>query len=236
MEYHQSTYAGSVSREAYNLGLRTFMLRVYNYMAAALAFTGLIAYGVSTSEAAIQMIFGTPMVWVVVFAPLVLAITIQVKFQSFSLTTVQSLFWVYAALTGISLSSIFLMYTGDSIARVFFITASMFGAASLYGYTTKRDLSPMAGFLFMGMIGILVASLVNLLLQSSQMSWIISIAAVGIFAGLTAYDNQALKQMHTEAWSHDHAEKMGVYGALMLYINFIAMFVHLLRLLGDRRS
>lgn len=236
MEYQQSAYAGSMSREAYNVGLRTFMMRVYNYMAAALVFTGLISYGVSTSESAIQMIFGTPLVWVVIFAPLVVAITLQVKFQSFSLTTVQSLFWVYAALTGISLSSIFLMYTGDSIVRVFFITASMFGAASLYGYTTKRDLSPMAGFLFMGVIGLIVASVVNMFLQSSQMAWIISIAAVGIFAGLTAYDNQALKQMYTEAWSHDHTEKMGVYGALHLYINFIVMFVHLLRLLGDRRN
>lgn len=220
----------------YREGLRAFMLRVYNYMAAALVFTGIISYGVSTSPELLQAIYGTPLMYLVFFAPIGISVFLGVRLQQMSVTTAQTLFWVFAALIGLSLSSIFVIYTSESIIRVFFITASMFAAASLYGYTTKRDLGPIGSFLFMGLIGIIVASIVNMFMKSSQLSWLISFVAVGVFAGLTAYDNQRLKEMYSEAWHRDQTEKVAIIGALNLYMDFINLFIHLLRFLGDRKN
>lgn len=226
----------AVSQEKYNAGLRAFMLRVYNYMAAALVFTGLIAYGISTSPTFLALIFNSPLFYVVIFAPLGISLFMGMRLDRLSVTTAQTLFWVFAALIGMSLSSIFIRFTTESIGRVFFISASMFAAASIYGYTTKRDLGPVGSFLFMGLIGVIIASVVNLFMQSSQLSWIISFVAVGLFAGLTAYDNQMLKRMYSDNWQRDQAEKIAIIGALNLYLDFVNLFVHLLRLLGDRRS
>lgn len=226
----------TVSQEKYNAGLRAFMLRVYNYMAAALVFTGLIAYGISQAPNFLALIFNTPLFYVVVFAPVGISLFMGMRLDKLSVTTAQTLFWVFAALIGMSLSSIFIIYTAESIGRVFFISASMFAAASIYGYTTKTDLGPVGSFLFMGLIGIIIASVVNMFMQSSQLSWIISFIAVGLFAGLTAYDNQMLKRMYSNSWQKDHAEKIAIIGALNLYLDFVNLFVHLLRLLGDRRS
>lgn len=230
-------FASSSAKTAlYREGLRAFMLRVYNYMAAALVFTGIISYGVSTSPEMLQAIYGTPLMYVVFFAPVGISFFLGARLQQLSVTTAQTLFWVFAALIGLSLSSIFVIYTSDSIIRVFFISASMFAAASLYGYTTKKDLSPIGSFLFMGVVGIVIASVVNMFMHSSQLSWLISLVAVGVFAGLTAYDNQRLKEMYSDAWQHDQTEKVAVIGALNLYMDFINLFIHLLRLLGDRKN
>ncbi len=220
---------------AYNEGLRTFMLRVYNYMAAALVFTGLISYGVSTSPEFIYAIHGTGLMYVVIFAPLGISLFMGARLAQMSVTTAQTLYWIFAASIGLSLSSIFLIYTAESIVQVFFIASSMFVAASLYGYTTRRDLGPIGSFLFMGLIGVVIATVVNEFMQSGQLSYMISLVAVGVFAGLTAYDNQRLKQMYSEAWERDQTEKVAIIGALNLYLNFINLFVHLLRLLGDRK-
>ena len=230
-------FASSTAKTAqYREGLRAFMLRVYNYMAAALVFTGIISYGVSNSPEMLQAIYGTPLMYVVFFAPVGISVFLGVRLQQMSVTTAQTLFWVFASLIGLSLSSIFVIYTSESIIRVFFISASMFAAASLYGYTTKKDLSPIGSFLFMGVVGIVIASVVNMFMQSSQLSWMISMVAVGVFAGLTAYDNQRLKEMYSDAWQRDQTEKVAIIGALNLYMDFINLFVHLLRLLGDRKN
>jgi uncharacterized protein len=218
-------------------GARLFILRVYNYMAAALVFTGLIAYGVSTNEAALHMIYQTPLSYVVIFAPLGIALFMGFKLETLSVTTLQFLYWTYAALIGISLSFIFLLYTSSSIASVFFISASMFAATSVYGYTTKKDLTAFGSFLFMGVVGIIIATLVNgFFVESSQFGSIISFVAVLVFAGLAAYDNQKIKNMYTQAWSEELKEKVVIMGALTLYLDFINLFIHLLRLMGDRRQ
>jgi uncharacterized protein len=220
----------------YREGLRTFMLRVYNYMAAALVFTGIVSYGVSNSPEMLQVIYGTPLFYVVVFAPLGISLFLGVRLERMSITTAQTLYWIFAALIGLSLSSIFIVYTAESIVRVFFIAASMFAAASLYGYTTKQDLGAFGSFLFMGLVGIIIASFVNMFMQSNQLSWMISFVAVGVFAGLTAYDNHRLKMMYSDAWQREQTEKIAIIGALNLYLNFINLFIHLLRFLGDRRN
>lgn len=220
----------------YREGLRAFMLRVYNYMAAALVLTGLVSYGVSTSPELFQAVYGTPLIYVIFFAPIGISLFLGARLQQMNVTTAQTLFWVFAALIGLSLSSIFVIYTSESIMRVFFISASMFAAASLYGYTTKRDLGPIGSFLFMGLVGIIIASVVNIFMKSTQLSWLISLIAVGVFSGLTAYDNQRLKEMYSDAWHHDQTEKVAIIGALNLYMDFINLFVHLLRLLGDRKN
>jgi FtsH-binding integral membrane protein len=217
-------------------GVRLFMLRVYNYMAAALVFTGLISYATSNSPEAMGLIFGTPLRYVILFAPIGLAFLMGMRLHALSLSTLQVLYWVYAALIGLSLSALFLMYTGDSIASVFFITASIFVATSVYGYVTKKDLSAFGSFLFMGLVGIVIASLVNMFMQNSAIATMISFIAVFVFAGLTAYDNQRLRTMYSEAWDEEAKEKIAIMGALTLYLDFVNLFIHLLRLLGDRRQ
>jgi FtsH-binding integral membrane protein len=219
-----------------DVGLRQYMLRVYNYMAGGLALTGVVAFLVASSPAAVQLLFGTPLKWVVMFAPLALVFFFSFKIESMKASTAQTLFWVYAGLMGASLATVFLVFTGASVARTFFVTAAAFAGLSLYGYTTKRDLSAFGSFLVMGLIGLVVASIVNIFLASSMLQFVISAAGVLIFAGLTAWDTQKIKEMYWEADGHEIAAKKAVMGALSLYLDFINLFMFLLQFLGVRRD
>jgi len=232
---------------AIDAGLRAHMIRVYNYMASAVALTGVVAWltfsMATTTTAAGQLVltplgqtlFRSPLMWVLVLAPLALVFFISFRIERMQAGTAWTLFMVYAGLLGISLATIFLVYTGNSITRVFFITAASFGALSLYGYTTQRDLSAIGSFLIMGLIGIIIASLVNLFLQSTAMQFIISVVGVLVFAGLTAWDTQKIKEMYDVNDDGTVAGRKAVMGALALYLDFINLFLMLLRLFGDRR-
>ena len=239
-------FAGGVA--AVDAGLRAYMLRVYNYMAAAVALTGVVAY--ATFSAAVvtdaggkitaltpfgQAIFSGPLMIVLLLGTLGLVFFISFRISHLQYTTALTLFMVYAALLGVTLSSIFLAYTGASITRVFFISAASFGALSLYGYTTQRDLSAMGSFLIMGLFGIIIASLVNIFLKSSGLDWAISVIGVGVFAGLTAYDAQRIKEMYDSMDDDGTVGRKAIMGALSLYLDFINLFLMLLRLVGDRR-
>jgi hypothetical protein len=210
------------------------MLRVYNYMGSALALTGIVAYLTANSPVMMNAIFGTPLMWVVMLAPLGLVFFLSAKIQTMSATAAQTTFWVFAVLMGMSLASIFVVYTGTSIARVFFITAGLVGTMSLYGYTTKRDLTGMGSFLMMGLIGIILASVVNWFLQSSALEFAISVIGVLVFVGLTAYDTQKIKEMYAASDSAAVMSKKAIMGALRLYLDFINLFLMLLRLFGNR--
>lgn len=231
------TTAGTAPQTAtYDEGLRAHMLKVYNYMAAALGVTGLVAYFASSSEALMTAIFSSPLAYVVMLAPLAFVLVLSFGINRLSLPAAQGVFWAYSAVMGLSLSTIFLVYTGESIARVFFITASLFGAMSLYGYTTRKDLSGLGSFLLMGLFGIILASLVNLFLKSAGMQFAISILTVLIFTALTAYDTQRIKHMYYDVVGHGEAVgKAALMGALALYLDFINLFLQLLRFFGDRR-
>ncbi len=226
---------GEMAGADVDVGLRQYMLQVYNYMASGIALTGLVAYGVSMSQTAMQVIFDSPLMWVVMLAPLGMVMFLSARMHALKASTAQALFWTYAGLMGLSLSFIFIAYTGLSIARVFFITAGTFAAMSLYGYTTKRDLSGFGSFLFMGLIGIIIASVVNMFLQSSAMHFVISVVGVLVFVGLTAYDTQAIKSMYRAADTAEVHGKKAVMGALRLYLDFINLFIMLLHLFGARR-
>ena len=217
------------------VGLRQYMLNVYNYMASGLALTGAVAYSMTLSETAMQIIFGTPLFWVVALAPLGFVFYLSSRMAKIQASTAQTLFWIFSALMGMSLASIFVVYTGTSITRVFFITAGTFAGMSLYGYTTKRDLTGLGSFMFMGLIGIIIASLVNLFLQSSGLHFIISVIGVLVFVGLTAYDTQKIKSIYAAADGHEVTTKKAIMGALTLYLDFINLFIMLLRLFGERR-
>lgn len=222
-------------RLAYDEGLREFMLQVYNYMTFALALSGLVAVGVYMSPALTAAIWGTSFKWVVVFLPLVLSIGFAFLFDSMTLKTAKIALLIFAAAMGLSLSSIFLLYKMGSIAQVFFISAATFGAASIYGYTTKKDLTTMGSFLIMGAIGICIAGVVNLFLQSSAFAFAISCIAVLVFTGLTAYDTQNLKTTYDATFGEER-EKAGVFGALQLYLDFINIFISLLQIMGDKKE
>ncbi|MFQ5773703.1 MAG: Bax inhibitor-1 family protein [Kiloniellaceae bacterium] len=219
-----------------DVGLRRYMLRVYNYMSVALALTGAVAFFVSTSPALMQAIYGTPLLWVVILAPLGMVFFLAARIHRMSTGTAQAMFWAYAGLVGLSLASIFLVYTGASIARVFFITAGAFAGLSLVGYTTKKDLSGMGSFLFMGVIGLILAMVVNWFLASSALQLMISVGGVLIFAGLTAYDTQQIKVMYSEGDSSEVGEKKAIIGALKLYLDFLNMFIFLLHIVGVARE
>jgi FtsH-binding integral membrane protein len=218
-----------------DVGLRNYMLRIYNYMASALALTGIVAYFFAESGIYLQ-IARTPVIWLVMLAPLGLVMLLSFGINKLSATAAQAIFWAYAALMGISLASVFLVFTGASVARVFFITAGTFAAMSLYGYTTKRDLSQFGAFLFMGLIGIVIASLVNIFIASSALQFAISVIGVLVFTGLTAWDTQSIKEMYYEADGYEIAAKKSVMGALRLYLDFINLFMMLIQLLGVRRD
>lgn len=229
-------YNSAVEREqvTYDESLRVFMLQVYNYMTVALALSGATALGVYMIPELSAAIWGTGLKWVVVFLPLVLSLGFAFLFDKMSLYQSKIALLVFAVSMGLSLSSIFLIYKMGSIAQVFFISAATFGAASLYGYTTKKDLTSFGSFLIMGALGICIAGVVNLFLQSSVLAFAISCIAVLIFTGLTAYDTQNLKITFDETEGEER-EKAGVYGALQLYLDFINIFVNLLQLIGDRK-
>jgi FtsH-binding integral membrane protein len=221
-----------------DVGLRNYMLRVYNYMASGLALTGIVAYAAAMGgrDSLIAQIYHTPLMWLVMLAPLGLVMLLSFGIQRMSAATSQALFWVYAGLMGLSLSTIFLVYTGTSIARTFFITAGTFAGMSLYGYTTRRDLSKFGSFLFMGLIGIVLAGLVNIFLQSSALQFAISAIGVIVFTGLTAWDTQSIKEMYYEGDGYEIAGKKAVMGALRLYLDFVNLFMMLIQFLGVRRD
>jgi uncharacterized protein len=227
---------GQVVVDRVDEGLRSYMLSVYNYMGLGLAITGLVAFLVASTPALYGPIFGTPLKWVVMLAPLGFVFFLGAKIQTMSVGAAQLTFWAFAAAMGLSLASIFLVFTGESIARVFFITAGTFGAMSLYGYTTKRDLAAWGSFLFMGLIGVIIAMVVNIFLASSALQFAISVIGVLVFTGLTAYDTQRIKQMYYELDSSDVMARKAIMGALSLYLNFINMFVMLLHLFGASRE
>jgi FtsH-binding integral membrane protein len=216
-------------------GLRDHMQRVYGYMAGGLALTGLVAYAAAASGF-YQSIAETGLIWIVMLAPLAFVLVLSFGIQRMSAGTAMLLFWIYAAVMGLSLGSIFLVYTGTSIARVFFITAATYGAMSLYGYTTRSDLSGFGSFLLMGLIGIVIASLVNIFIGSSALQLAISIIGVIVFVGLTAYDTQRIKEMYLKSDTAEIAGKKAVLGALALYLDFINLFMMLLQLFGQRRQ
>jgi len=233
---------------AVDAGLRAYMLRVYNYMAAAVALTGVVAWlcfqnAVVTNEAGAitgltsfgQMLLGGYTPIVLMLATLGLVFFISFRIHTLQYTTALALFMFYAALLGAALTSVLVAYTGASVARVFFISAASFGALSLYGYTTQRDLSAMGSFLIMGLFGIIIASLVNIFLKSSGLDWAISVIGVGVFAGLTAYDTQRIKEMYDSMDDDGTMGRKAIMGALALYLDFINLFLMLLRLVGDRR-
>jgi len=216
-------------------GLRAHMQRVYGYMAGGLALTGIVAY-VAAASGFYQAIAATPLIWLVMLAPLGFVLALSFGIQRMSVETAMLLFWLYAAVMGLSLGSIFLVFTGESIARVFFITAATYSVMSLYGYTTKSDLSRFDSFLMMGLIGIVIASLVNIFVGSSALQFAISIIGVIVFVGLTAYDTQRIKEMYLESDSADIAGKKAMLGALSLYLDFINLFMIFLQLFGQRRD
>jgi FtsH-binding integral membrane protein len=225
----------------YDAGLRAYMLSVYNYMASAVLLTGVVALGVYASgavQALVNLQTGgmTPLGWIVALAPLGIVFAMSFGQARMSTGTLQALFWAYAGLLGASLSTIFLTYTDSSIAQVFFGTAAGFAGLSLWGYTTKRDLSGFGTFLMMGLIGVIIASIVNLFLQSGAMSLVISVLGVLVFAGLTAYDTQKIKSMYAYTTAGESRDKTVIMGALTLYLDFINMFLFLLRLFGSSRN
>ncbi len=237
----------------YDEGLRAHMLRVYNYMAIGLGLTGLFALGTfmlavsnTPTEYALgngeyltsigYALYASPLQWVLIIAPLALVFFLSFRVHKMSVAAAQTTFWVYAALLGVSLSSIFLIYAHSSIAQVFFITAATFGAVSLWGYTTKRDLTGMGSFLFMGLIGIILASIVNMIWPSGALGWVISVVGVLVFTGLTAYDTQKIKEMYDVNDDGTVSGRKAIMGALALYLDFINLFLMLLRLFGQNRE
>ena len=218
-----------------DVGLRNYMLRVYNYMATGLGLTGLTAYFVAITPSLFNAIYGTPLYWVVALAPLGFVFYLSARLHKISFAKAQTVFWIFSGVMGLSMAYIFIAFTGASIARVFFITAGTFAGMSLYGYTTKKDLTGWGSFLFMGLIGIIIAMIVNIFLQSGMLSFIISCVGVLVFVGLTAYDTQRIKEMY---YASDHPEisgKKAIMGALKLYLDFINLFIMLLHLFGQRR-
>jgi uncharacterized protein len=240
---NRAAQARAGSAEMIDQGLRTYMLKVYNLMALGLVITGLASFG--TWQLAVDngqltalgtALYASPLRWVVMLAPLGMVFFLSYRINKMSVSAAQTAFWVYAGLMGLSLSSIFLVYTGQSIVQTFFVTAASFGALSLYGYTTKRDLTAMGSFLIMGLFGLIIASVVNIFLASSALSFAVSVLGVLIFAGLTAYDTQKIKEMYFDG---DDAAVMGrkaIMGALTLYLDFINLFMFMLQFLGNRNN
>lgn len=219
-------------------GLRSYMLGVYNHMTTALVLTGLFAfalYRVADSNLAVkQLFFGTPLKYAIMLAPFGLAIYLGFRINSMSAGRARIMFYTFAALMGLALSSILFAYTGASVARAFFITSGAFAGLSIYGYSTKRDLAPMGAFLVIGVVGLFLAMIVNMFFQSGMLEFTISVGGVLIFAGLTAWDTQKIKSMYNTNDSSDVAARKSIYGALTLYLDFINMFLFLLRLVGNR--
>src|SRR5262245_36992100 len=245
--YAQGTTIGRTEAGVVDQGLRAYMLRVYNYMASGVAITGVVAYLIYQAAGgdAIDFasrtgftpfgsfVFNSAFKWVVIFAPLAMVFYLSARIGSMSVSAAQIAFWIFAALMGASMASIFLVYAHASIAQMFFVTAAAFGALSLWGYTTGRDLSGWGSFLFMGLIGVILASLVNLFIGSTALQFAVSVIGVLVFAGLTAYDTQQIKEMYYAGDDGTVAGRKAVMGALRLYLDFINLFMLLLQLFGD---
>ena len=225
----------SMDRVTLDAGLRSHMQRVFNYMAGGLALTGAVAFIVANTSLA-EIVLGSPLRWLVMLAPLGFVMYMNVRMQSISASSLKTLFWCFCATMGLSMSAIFLVFTGDSVARAFFITAATFSAMSLWGYTTKRDLTDFGAFLLMGVLGLMIASVVNIFLHSSGLQWMLSIVGVAVFTGLTAFDVQRIKQTYAASFVSETNDKMAVFGAMSLYLNFINAFQFLLQLTGSRRN
>jgi FtsH-binding integral membrane protein len=234
----QTIAARGATTATIDAGLRSYMLQVYNYMTLGLGVTGVVAFffnrWVMSSPQLIETFHVGPLFWVIALAPLALVLLLSFGVARLSLGAAQAAFWAFAVAMGLSLSSIFMVYAGESIARVFFITAGTFGAMSLWGYTTKRDLTSWGSFLFMGLIGLIIASVVNIFVASSALAFGISIIGVLVFVGLTAYDTQKIKEMYFEGDDTATMGKKTIMGALSLYLDFINLFLMLLRLFGNR--
>ena len=226
--------AGAHSAAALDQGLRQHMLRVYNYMGGGLVITGLVAFFVGSTPALYVPIFQTPLKWVVMLAPLAFVFFFSFRLHAMSASAAQMAFWAFCAVMGLSMAAVFLQFTGASIARTFFISATMFGAMSLYGYTTKRDLSKFGSFLMMGLIGVVIASIANIFLGSSALQFAVSVIGIVVFVGLTAWDTQTIKEQYAENIDHESQQKLAVFGALSLYLNFVNIFQLLLNLTGER--
>ncbi|MER8420056.1 Bax inhibitor-1/YccA family protein [Mesorhizobium sp. M1329] len=226
--------AGARAGAVYDEGLRRHMLRVYNYMGLGLVVTGVIAFLVASTPALYVPIFSTQLKWVVMLAPLAFVLLFSFRMQTMSAAGAQAMFWAFCAVMGLSLASVFLVFTGTSIARTFFIAATMFGATSLYGYTTKRDLTQFSSFLIMGLIGVVIASIVNIFLGSTALQFAISVIGIAVFIGLTAWDTQTIKEQYAENFGAESQQKLAVFGAFSLYLNFINIFQLLLNFTGER--
>ena len=235
--FNRSSFASAnTSSTTYDAGLRAYMVSIYNFMAIALGISGFVSFTVANSPALMQLFFGSAFSIVVMLAPLGFVFYFMRKINSISASQAKNYLWVFATLMGISLASIFAIYTGTSIARTFFITASTFGAMSIYGYTTKKDLTAMGSFLMMGLFGIIIASVVNIFLHSSALEFAISLIGIFVFIGLTAYDTQRIKNSYYQCSGNSEAtNKMAVIGALNLYMDFVNLFLMMLRFFGDRR-
>jgi FtsH-binding integral membrane protein len=229
---------GYAAREdaLFDEGLRRHMLRVYNYMGSGLVLTGLVAFTVASIPALYVPIFSTPLKWVVMLAPLAFVLLFSFRIQSMSAAGAQAMFWAFCGVMGLSLASAFLVFTGTSIARTFFIAAAMFGAMGLYGYTTKRDLTQFSSFLIMGLIGVVIASLANLFVGSSALQFAISVIGIFVFLGLTAWDTQTIKEQYAENFASEAQQKLAVFGAFSLYLNFVNIFQLLLNFTGQREE
>ncbi len=241
-DYEKKVQSRATTDENIDLGLRAYMNKVYSFMAVGLALTGTIAhlfaqmafdFSTNSYTSFGMTLYASPLAFVIMLAPLGFMIAISFGIAKMKESTVQILYWSFASVMGMSLASIFIQYTGESIARVFFITAGTFGAMSLYGYTTKKDLTGWGSFLFMGLIGILIASIVNIFIASSFLQFAISVIGVLVFAGLTAYDTQQIKAMYYE--NSGNEGKKAIMGSLRLYLDFINLFIMLIQLFGNRR-
>ncbi|BAB47998.1 Bax inhibitor-1/YccA family protein [Mesorhizobium japonicum] len=225
---------GAQAGAVFDEGLRQHMLRVYNYMGLGLVVTGLVAFLVSSTPALYVPIFSSPLKYVVMLAPLAFVLLFSFRMQTMSAASAQAMFWAFCAVMGLSLASVFLVFTGTSIARTFFIAATMFGATSLYGYTTRRDLTQFSSFLIMGLIGVVIASIVNIFLGSTALQFAISVIGIAVFIGLTAWDTQTIKEQYAENFDAESRQKLAVFGAFSLYLNFINIFQLLLNFTGER--
>jgi len=225
---------GAQAGAVFDEGLRQHMLRVYNYMGLGLVVTGLVAFLVSSTPALYVPIFSGPLKYVVMLAPLAFVLLFSFKMQTMSAASAQAMFWAFCAVMGLSLASVFLVFTGTSIARTFFIAATMFGATSLDGYTTRRDLTQFSSFLIMGLIGVVIASIVNIFLGSTALQFAISVIGIAVFIGLTAWDTQTIKEQYAENFDAESRQKLAVFGAFSLYLNFINIFQLLLNFTGER--
>ena len=235
MDENFNTVGMQGAAAGYDAGLRAHMQRVFNYMAGGLTITGFLAWLVANTSLGV-MIWSSPLRWLVVLAPLAFVMFMQIRLQQLSAAALRGIFFAYSAAMGLSLSILFLYYTNASISRAFFITAATFGVMSLWGYTTKKDLTGLGGFLMMGVIGLMIAGVVNIFLHSPMLYWVTSVIGVFIFTGLTAWDTQRIKEMYNAGWGSEANDKMAVFGALRLYLDFVNAFQFLLQLTGSRRN